>query len=296
MNTADDCRLVVNQVGKQYGKKTALSGVSFEVGPGLYGFLGPNGAGKSTLFGIISGYIHQYTGSVLIPEVSQLHPVRVGVLPQAFSGYGEMKVGEFLLYMASIKAPSVPREEAVKDMNEKLSVFHLTEKKNMRLRTLSGGQLRRLGIAQAFQYNPAVVLLDEPTTGLDPEERISFKNYVAEQSEKEIILLSTHIVSDLEESTKEIFIMNNGRLLLSGQEEELLAKVRGKVFFVTAPSETELYRKVGSYKISSLSSDGELRARVVTDGTVPCPGAAPVQADLNDVYIYTQMASGHQQG
>ena len=266
MNTADDCRLVVNQVGKQYGKKTALSGVSFEVGPGLYGFLGPNGAGKSTLFGIISGYIHQYAGSVLIPEVSQLHPVRVGVLPQTFIGYGEMKVGEFLLYMASIKA------------------------------TLSGGQLRRLGIAQAFQYNPAVVLLDEPTTGLDPEERISFKNYVAEQSEKEIILLSTHIVSDLEESTKEIFIMNNGRLLLSGQEEELLAKVRGKVFFVTAPSETELYRKVGSYKISSLSSDGELRARVVTDGTVPCPGAAPVQADLNDVYIYTQMASGHQQG
>ena len=90
--------------------------------------------------------------------------------------------------------------------------------------------------------------------------------------------------------------MNNGHLLLSGQEEELLAKVRGKVFHVSAPSETELYRKVGPYKISSLSSDGELRARVVTDGTVPCSGAVPVQADLNDVYIYTQMVSGHQQG
>lgn len=278
--------LRVEHLGKNYGTKAVLKDCSFSLSHGLHGFLGPNGAGKTTLFQIISGYITKFSGEVKYPPIDESRQVLRGVLPQQFQGYGQMTIAEFMLYMADIKLPAAARQVAIEDMDEKLEIFGLKEKKNDKIRTLSGGQLRRLGIAQAFQFNPEIVLLDEPTVGLDPTERIRFGNYISEVSARETILLSTHIVTDLEKIASDLYMIDRGRIALHGTEERLVSQLDGCVWLVDGDTEYEIRSFTDGWEISSIYEyEGRIRARVVTDGTMPCENAFPITANLADVYL-----------
>lgn len=278
--------LEVEHLYKSYGRKAVLDGCSFTLEHGLHGFLGPNGAGKTTLFQIISGYVTGFSGEIRYPQVNQNRRVLRGILPQRFQGYGQMSIEEFMLYMADIKLPSAGKRYAREDMNEKLDIFGLQEKRKDKIKTLSGGQLRRLGIAQAFQFNPEIVLLDEPTAGLDPSERIHFKNYISEASAYETILLSTHIVTDLENIASDLYLLKDGRIVCHGEERQLIDQLEGCVWIVDARTENEICQLTEGWGISSIyEHEGRIRARIVTDGSSPCADAFSVTADLADVYL-----------
>ncbi|SFG21883.1 ABC transporter [Lachnospiraceae bacterium C7] len=193
--------LEIKNVMKEYGNKKILKGVNMSLDKGIYGLLGKNGAGKTTLFKIISGYTKKYSGSVSVGNDNS-EEKSVGILPQNFQGYGELNVREFLKYVFKLKGLDKEQEY---EIDEKIKIFSLEQHEKKLLKNLSGGQLRRVGLAQAFLGNPEVVLLDEPTAGLDPTERVKLKKYLAEVGEKCTILLSTHIVSDLEYISKKNF-------------------------------------------------------------------------------------------
>ena len=276
--------LKIKHVKKSYGDKTVLDDINLELDSGLYGFLGANGVGKSTLFKIISRYITDYTGTVVYPKKNRNAAVEIGFLPQNFGGYPDMKVDEFLLYLGSIKSNASPKT-ILRDIDEKVELFNLTEFRQKKLKKLSGGQLRRVGLAQAFQLNPKIILLDEPTTGLDPTERIKFKNYLTEIGREQIILLSTHIVTDLEIIAKKIFILKDHNFVMTGSEKDLINQCFGMVWEAEFQSEIDLHKIASNRTISMVYSVGtKTKARVISD-TPPTPTAVKVIPTLNDVYL-----------
>ena len=216
-------------LSKSYGRKKVLENINLELDNGIFGLLGANGVGKTTLFNIISGYSNSDKGEIFYPEFNRSKEVLISVLPQSFSGYPEMTIIEFLEYIASIKG-DWSKKDIRRDIDEKLETFNLRTKGKDKLKTLSGGQLRRVGLAQAFLLNPKIILLDEPSTGLDPKERINLKNYISKLRSHQIIFISTHIVSDLEDITDEIFILKNGNFVEEGEESKLVRKLDGKVW------------------------------------------------------------------
>lgn len=207
----------------------------------------------------------------------------LGYLPQEFGYYPEFTARKFLLYMAALKA--IPKELAVEKAEELLKLVGLEQEQNSRLKTFSGGMIRRLGIAQALLNDPEILVLDEPTSGLDPKERIRFRNIISELSRDRIILLSTHIVSDVEYIADEILLMKGGELIKTGSMEWLAAQVRGRVWdCCVRPEETENYQ--AHYSVSNLrNTDHGVRLRIVAE-ECPGPGAKPVDPDLEDVYLY----------
>lgn len=272
-------------VTKNYGKKVILDNINIELESGIYGFLGANGVGKTTLFKLISGFLTDYKGKVIYPKCKGENQVQIGFLPQSFSGYPHMTIREFLLYLANIKS-NASEQIIRKEIDEKLDLFGLTNLENKKLKTLSGGQLRRVGLAQAFLLNPKVVMLDEPTTGLDPTERIKFKNYISELSHEQTILISTHIVSDLEFIAKEIFILKNGNFVMSGTEKELINRCSNLVWEASFENEMELHRNLKNCTISMIYDEGQkVKARIISE-TSPAPNAINVLPGLNDVYLY----------
>jgi len=275
--------LKLEGIRKSYGKKRVLRGISMELSNGIYGFLGANGVGKTTLFKIISGFTQKYQGTIWYPKYTE-NEVLLGVLPQNFTGYPNMTVREFLTYMANIKTKA-EKQEVRKEIEEKMELFAIQDFHNKRLKALSGGQLRRVGLAQAFLFHPKLVLLDEPTAGLDPTERIRFKNYISDAGQKQTILLSTHIVTDLEFICREIFIIKGGVIAQQGTEEELIDRQRGNVWECTFEDERQMHEALAGQTLSMTYNDnGMVKARVV--GTqMPTLDAWNVQPVLNDVYL-----------
>lgn len=275
--------LKLEGIRKSYGKKKVLRGISMELSNGIYGFLGANGVGKTTLFKIISGYTETFQGKVWYPEHGE-NEVLLGVLPQNFIGYPNMTVREFLTYMADVKIKA-EKQEVVREIEEKMELFAVQDFHKKRLKALSGGQLRRVGLAQAFLFHPRLVLLDEPTAGLDPAERIRFKNYISDAGQQQTILLSTHIVSDLEFICREIFIIKGGVVAEQGTEEELVNRQCGNVWECTFANERQMHEALAGQMISMTYSDnGRVKARVV-GAQIPVPDACHVQPVLNDVYL-----------
>lgn len=259
-----------------------LKGIDMELSYGIYGFLGANGVGKTTLFKIISGYTQDYQGSVWYPKLGQ-NEVLLGVLPQNFIGYPTMTVREFLTYMANMKIQA-NRQDVQREIEEKMELFAVADLHKKKLKALSGGQLRRVGLAQAFLFHPKLVLLDEPTAGLDPTERIRFKNYISDAGNEQAILLSTHIVSDLEFICREIFVMKDGIVAEQGTEEALLRRQEGNVWECAFANERQMHEALAGQAVSMTYSDhGMIKARVV--GTQPVPDAYQIQPTLNDVYL-----------
>lgn len=280
--------LTLDGVTKKYGKKTAVNRISITLKQGVYGLLGANGSGKTTLLRMICGILETTEGSVLyggnaIGKMGAEYRRILGYLPQNFGYYPEFTAKRFLLYLAALKA--IPKKQAEEKVEDLLKKVELVQNKNSKIKTFSGGMVRRLGIAQALLNDPEILILDEPTAGLDPKERIRFRNIISSLSRDRIILLSTHIVSDVEYTADEILLMKNGELLVAGDIDHMLEKARGKVWEChVKPEETEKYQAY--FSVSNLrNTENGVRLRIVSD-TRPLEGALPADPDLEDVYLY----------
>ena len=217
-------KLCVENVSKRFGSKLAVDHVDAELSEGVYGFLGANGAGKTTLMQIICGIVRPTEGQIMLDgrnhiKMGEEFRDLLGYLPQEFGYTPRFTAKEFLLYVASVKG-LVP-EYAKKRTKELLELVNLSDEANRKIKTFSGGMKRRLGIAQALLNDPKLLILDEPTSGLDPQERAYFRNIISDLSKNRIILLSTHIVSDVEYIADQILIMKQGKFILNGTPKEL---------------------------------------------------------------------------
>ena len=279
----------IQNVSKQYNKKTwGLRDFTLELGPGVLGLLGPNGAGKSTLMRILATITKATTGTVtwnganIAKSPDQLRAV-LGYLPQDFGVYPNLNAVEFLEYMAAIKG--LDGKSAHRRIDELLQVVNLTEVRRRPLGGFSGGMKQRVGIAQALLNDPQLLIVDEPTAGLDPEERVRFRNLLSDLSGERIVILSTHIVSDVEATASAIALIDKGRLLAHAAPEVLLQTVAGRVWEWTVPSaELQGVRQV--HLVSSTVRTGEgVRLRIVGE-TSPAADAHPVTPTLEDAYLH----------
>lgn len=282
-------------VQKRYQEKEAVGGFSFTFTNGVYGLLGENGAGKTTLMRLICGILQPTGGRVTcdhipIADMGAEYRRLLGYLPQDFGYYGEFTAVRFLHYMAALKA--LPAAYAKGRVEELLELVDLKEVRNKKLKTFSGGMLRRIGIAQALLNEPEILILDEPTAGLDPKERVRFRNIISSLSKNRIVLLSTHIVSDIEYIADCILIMQNGKLIRQGTERDMAADVKGHVWQCVVP-EHEVQGLSEKYVVSNLRNSGEnVELRIVSD-MQPMGTAKPAEATLEDAYLfYAQVAGG----
>ncbi|HYN22586.1 MAG TPA: ABC transporter ATP-binding protein [Thermoanaerobaculia bacterium] len=281
-------KLTIEGVGKRYrGNVWGLRGFSLDLGPGVLGLLGPNGAGKSTLMRILATITQPTEGRVswngvdIVRSPDDLR-VELGYLPQDFGVYPNLNAVEFLEYIAAVKG--IDRGAARRRIEELLVLVNLTEARKRPLGGYSGGMKQRIGIAQALLNDPRLLIVDEPTVGLDPEERVRFRNLLSDLGGERIVILSTHIVSDVEAVATGIAILDRGRLLTWAEPEELLRQVEGRVWEWVIPS-AELPAAREHWKISSTTrrADG-IHARVVSDHP-PAAGASPLAPNLEDAYL-----------
>jgi ABC-type multidrug transport system ATPase subunit len=281
--------LLVQNVSKQYRQGVwGLQDFTLQTGPGVLGLLGPNGAGKSTLMRIIATITHPSSGTVIWNGVDvardpdALRRV-LGYLPQDFGVYPNLNVIEFLTYLAAVKGLN-PRQ-ARQRIEELIGLVSLTEAAYRPIGGFSGGMRQRVGIAQALLNDPHLLIVDEPTVGLDPEERVRFRNLISDLSGERLVLLSTHIVSDVEATATSIALIGNGRLLHHAPPEALLQAVTGKVWGWVIPS-SDLSTVKQQHLIGSTvrRADGVL-ARIVSHAA-PDPAAEPLAATLEDAYLY----------
>ena len=291
--------LVVDGVSKLYGGKVwGLRAFSLTIGPGVVGLLGSNGAGKSTLMRILATVTGTTGGSVLwngedIEDNPDAVRSVLGYLPQDFGVYPNLNAIEFLEYMAAVKG--LDAASAKRRIGELLELVNLTDASRRPLGGFSGGMKQRVGIAQALLNDPQLLIVDEPTAGLDPEERVRFRNLLSELSGERIVILSTHIVSDVEAVATGIALIAHGRLVTCGAPEDLLATVSGCVWEVVVPS-AQLAALRQEFLVSSTAhrSDG-VHARVVSE-FAPGPSARPLEPSLEDVYLQALAAHRNTNG
>ncbi|MDT0266079.1 ATP-binding cassette domain-containing protein [Streptomyces sp. DSM 44915] len=282
-------------IGKVYRDgRHAVSGMTLRLGPGVLGLLGPNGAGKSSLMRICATVTRPSSGSLLFDgadAVAEPEPLRraLGYLPQDFGVHPQLNAWEFLSYLAAAKGLSARSARA--RIGELLETVNLTGAARRPLGGYSGGMLRRVGIAQSLLADPRVLVVDEPTAGLDPEERVRFRNLLSDLAADRTVLLSTHIVSDIESVASEIAVMVGGRLVRRGSPTELLREVSGRVWELTiAPEQVPMVR--ARHVVSrTLRTDTGVRLRVLADGT-PSFDARPVEPGLEDVYLAVVGSTG----
>lgn len=279
--------------GKLFGKKTsgkcALKDVSFSVTEGIYGLMGANGAGKSTLMNILVGNLMPTSGKLFLDgvETEQLGEVfraHIGYMPQQQWVYEDMTCVQFLEYIGALKG--MKREELKESVEKVLAFVNMTEHAGKRAGALSGGMRQRLLLAQAILGDPEILILDEPTAGVDPNERIRIRNLISQISFNKIVLIATHVVSDIEFIANRFLLLKEGDLFREGTLPELLKEIDGKVLECLVPEEAvaELEKK---YEVVSLiREDDEVRVRIVTDHYEESYTAVPVTPRLEDLYLY----------
>ena len=275
-------------MSKQYeGKLWALRNFTLDLGPGVLGLLGPNGAGKSTLMRILATIANPTEGAVRwngadIGEQPDALRSELGYLPQDFGVYPNLNAVEFLEYLAAVKG--IGAAAARRRIDELLALVNLTDARKRPLGGYSGGMRQRVGIAQALLNDPKLLIVDEPTAGLDPEERVRFRNLLSELSGERIVILSTHIVSDVEATATGIAIVSRGRLVSHATPEALLARLEGRVWeWVVGSDELTAARQRLLISTVTRRSDG-VHARVVA-AAPPGPGAQSVAPTLEDAYL-----------
>ncbi len=278
--------LRIEQVTKRYGKHVALHPFTLTLRPGVLALLGPNGAGKTTLMNILATVTEPSSGSLAWNGVDvgrDPDALRrtLGYLPQDFGVYPHLNAVEFLTYLAAIKG--LDSGAAKGRIEELLVLVNLSDARKRAIGGFSGGMRQRLGIAQALLNDPRLLIVDEPTAGLDPEERVRFRNLLTELSGERIVILSTHIVSDVEAVATQIALIQEGRLLLSSTPEEMLRRVEGRVWSIIVPGD-QLAQRKPEFQISGTMrrSDG-VEIRFVS--ATPPPGARPLPPTLEDAYL-----------
>jgi len=280
--------LTIQNLTKEFGTLHAVDNVNFTMTNGVYGLLGVNGAGKTTLMRMLTTLIKPTSGEILwdgqdVFALDGQYRKLLGYLPQDFGYYPDFSIYDYLMYIASIKGirPAVAKER-VKLLLKQVGLVRARHKK---MKTLSGGMKRRAGIAQAMLNDPKILILDEPTAGLDPSERIRFRNLISELSEDRIVLLSTHIVSDIEYIANEILLMKDGCITMSGTAEEIVASMPEKVWTFTVPkAQIDAYLK--AYKVANVKTvPGGAELRVLSP-VRPNSAAVEAEPNLEDAFLY----------
>jgi len=278
----------IQNLTKTYrGKVHALNGIDLEIGTGMFGLVGPNGAGKTTLMRILAGLLRATSGSVtvfghnLATNVGrQSAKANLGYLPQDLGLYPNLNAYEFLDYMAILKGVTdkAERQRQIEDVIEKV---RLTDAAKRRLKTYSGGMKRRMGIAQALIGNPKLLIVDEPTAGLDPEERVRFRNLLSDMSSERTIILSTHIVEDISQSCNDLAVMRAGRVLFRGSPADLIERARGYAWVITTDKRPDDRLTI----VSSLQLQRGIQYRVLGDPD-GYANATAVEPSLEDGYMW----------
>ena len=274
--------LSVEHVTKQYGSFTALEDISLTFSPGVYGLLGPNGAGKTTLMKMVSTLLFPTRGQILwngedILSLGASYRGLLGYLPQQFGYYPNYTPRQFLRYAAALQC--IPKREAEDRISRLLELVGLEADGDRKLKKFSGGMIQRVGIATAMLNDPKLLILDEPTAGLDPRERVRFRNLIHSLAEDRIVLLSTHIVSDVETIAGQIVMFQNHRLYCCDTSGRICAAFRGKVFQVPAGTPLE----PNQFLLSEGQSEAGPVLRVLTD--TPPAGAVSVTPGLEDAFL-----------
>ena len=274
---------------KKFGSKTAVDHLDLTLTNGVYGLLGANGAGKTTLMRLLCDIQEPTSGQILldgkeIAGLGEAYRDCLGYLPQQFGYYPEFSALDFLLYISSLKG--LGESTAQTRSRELLEAVGLSKEGRRRIRTFSGGMKQRLGIAQAMLNDPHILILDEPTAGLDPKERVRFRNLISAFSKDRIVILSTHIVSDVEFIAEEIVMMKSGRVIHFGNPQEITSEIEGQVWECTVPP-ASAERYAAAYNTSNLRniSENQTVLRIIADRP-PMENAVRVQPTLEDLYLY----------
>ncbi len=274
---------------KNYKEKVALNNVTFSFTPGIYGLLGPNGAGKSTMMNLITDNLTPTRGCVLydeksISELGKEYRKQLGYMPQQQNIYPDLTLRRFLYFMASLKG--LEKAEAEKDIEHYVGMVRLEDVLEKKLGTFSGGMKQRALIAQALIGNPGILILDEPTAGLDPKERIRIRNLISEVARDKIVIIATHVVTDVEFIAKEIIMLNGGNIIRSGSPSGLLDELEGKVWNIYLPDE-DIDEVNVKYKVSNISRDFDrVVVRIVDDSYDGRWKKESVRPNLEDLYLY----------
>jgi ABC-type multidrug transport system ATPase subunit len=289
----------IRNLSKSYpGGVTALEGVSLSITTGLFGLLGPNGAGKTTMMKILATLLEPTSGEVTIGGLDAGRDrtrIRrmLGYLPQEFGAYSRLRAREFLDLMARLGGLAQTRQREAR-VEEMLAAVGLADAARRKVKALSGGMLRRLGIAQALIAKPALLIVDEPTTGLDPEERIRFRALLQEIGRETVILLSTHIVGDISSTCEGLAILDHGRLLFTGSPQELMARAAGKTWETVAEERLMPAIRERFAVVATAPRGDRLHLRLVGEGNGGVPGLElrPVERpNLEDAYIHFMSAA-----
>lgn len=278
--------LKISRVTKQFLEKIAVDRVSLSMKPGVYGLLGANGAGKTTLLRMICGVLTPDSGEISLDRFSvreEEYRNCLGYLPQKFGYYPNFTAWDFLMYMAALKG--IPRNRAKVRIEELLEAVNLKGLEKKKIAAFSGGMKQRLGIAQALLNNPKLLVLDEPTAGLDPKERVKFRNMISRLGKERIVILSTHIVSDVEYIADEILLMKEGSILHKGSLPEILKPIEGKVWECRVNSSEEA-QILEQYTVVNMREDVQGTFLRVVGEESPSEDAVSVEAALEDLYLY----------
>lgn len=279
--------IVISDLNKFYGKKQALKDVNLTINQGMFGLLGRNGAGKTTLMKVLSTLIKSNNGNITLCDVpiSNEREIRsmIGYLPQDFSMYSNMTVYEAMDYLGVLSGLS--KAERKERISKLLTKVNLQRNPKMKVKAMSGGMRRRLGIAQAILHDPKVLIVDEPTAGLDPEERIRFRNLLSELAEDRIVILSTHIVGDIEATCENIAILDEGEILFQGTVSKLLDEANGYIYTAEI-SKLELPLVKEKYAVTSMLTLREnVNIRFISDEH-PFASAVSSEPNVEDAYMY----------
>ena len=280
--------IVIKGLSKSYdGKKDALNSLDLVIPNGMFGILGRNGSGKSTLMNIIATILQPSKGTVTINgiEIKNSQKIRqmIGYLPQDYDFYPNMKVSEVLYYLGFLS--KINQTDFDKYVDLILRKVNLIDYKNKKVKSLSGGMKKRLGIAQAILHDPKVIIVDEPTAGLDPEERVRLRNLLSDLAENKIVIISTHIVSDIESTCNRIAILDKGSLVYKGDIPSLIQQSDDHIYEINlSPSELESFRENDLFITKTQEIENKLKVRFVSETKVA--NAKKVKADFEDAYMY----------
>lgn len=281
-------KIELKNLSKSYGNKQALKNISLELTPGIYGLLGPNGAGKSTMMNIITGNLKQSGGDILfdgkdIASSGKGFRRRIGYCPQQQTLYPGFTAEQFLFYMASLHG--INKKKARERIDWALKIFSLYDIKDKRIKSLSGGTKQRLLLAQSVLHDPDILILDEPTAGLDPRQRIAVRNIIGEIALHKIVLISTHVVQDVEFIAKEIIFLSDGDIICKGTANELTNSIGNKVWEIAAAEEAlPEIMKIGT--VCGIAKEEDNVAVRILSEKQPDGFCTPVRPNLEDVYLY----------